>query len=375
MKFSSIQLKVNRSLRSLVNRSLRSPVKGSMGYFAFYPLTRKNHRFFRLPFYLFTLFILYILPSCTEEIDLKLRTSDVRLVVEGGISLDTIAHRVILSTTVPYFSSVYDVPYVSDAHVTITELDENMDEKRVFLLTESPTEKGHYYTNSDVYGKQRHYYRLDISNVNISGQKEFTALAHFPPIADKIDSIRVVWGQNLLMLMVLGIAPDTASIRTGWNIEVFAQDPPGANYYAMVVHKNGVPINDTLTRLLLLDNQMIAQSEIGLVGFPMAYISDSSWAAAEEGDVIELEIRAVSQDYYRFIHEFGTVYGGQNPMFGGAPANVRGNVSGGAIGYFWANGGRKASDIADKSKLSTYMWSNFLKLWIPRTFPPSSDEK
>jgi hypothetical protein len=312
-------------------------------------------------------FTFYLLPSCTEEIDLKLRTSGVRLVVEGGISFDTIAHRVILSTTMPYFSSNNDIPFVSDAIVSITEYDENMNlTGRVFILQERDTLKGHYFTNPDVYGKQRHYYRLDISNVNIAGQKEFTALAHFPPIADRIDSIRVVWGQNLLMLMLLGIAPDTASIRTGWNIEVFANDPPGANFYAMIVYKNGNPINDTLTRMLLLDNQMIAQSEIGLVGLPMAYISDSSWAAAEEGDVIELEIRAVSQDYYRFIHEFGTVYGGQNPMFGGAPANVRGNVSGGAIGYFWANGSRKAFDVADKSTLSTFVWRENTKEWTAR---------
>ena len=154
------------------------------------------------------------------------------------------------------------------------------------------------------------------------------------------------------------------SIRTGWNIEVFAKDPPGDNFYLLVVYKNGVPLNDTLTRLLLLDNQMISQNNIELEGLPMAFISDSSWMAARAGDLIELEIRGVSEEYYRYIHEFGNVYGGTNPMFGGAPANVRGNVrsvngNAIAIGYFWAHGSRRASDVANRSKRPTFTFENW----------------
>ena len=321
-------------------------------------------------FYPFTLlpFYLLILSSCTERIDIYLRTSEPRLVVDGGISFDTLAHRVVLSTTMPFFSSNDDIPFVSGAHVRITEFDENMEKTgRYFILTEDyPDRKGHYFTDPDVFGKQRHFYRLDISNVNIAGQTHFYALAHFPPIADRIDSIRVVWGEDLLMLMLTGRARNPYARRTGWNVEVFANDPPGKNYYILVLHKNDTALNDTLTRFMLLDNQMINQTEIGLVGLPMAFISDSSWMAVQEGDTVTLEIRGVSADYYRFVREFWDVYGGQNPMFGGAPANVRGNVSGGAIGYFWAHGSRRASDIADRSKESTMEWRDNTREWLPR---------
>jgi hypothetical protein len=156
------------------------------------------------------------------------------------------------------------------------------------------------------------------------------------------------------MVLLAGSNRDTTSGRTGWNVEVFADDPDGENYYAMVVYKNDIALNDTLTRLLLFDNQMISQTNIGLRGVPMVFVSDSAGNPVEEGDKITLEIRGVSKDYYRFIHEFGNVYGGSNPMFGGAPANVRGNVNNGAIGYFWAHGSRKASDIADRSKRPTF---------------------
>jgi hypothetical protein len=301
---------------------------------------------------------LFALSSCTEKIDLKLKTSEARLVVEGGIGIDTTVHTVILSTTMAYFTTSADIPYVSNATVTITEFDENMQQTQIFLLKENSSKKGHYETASNVFGKQRYTYRLNISNVNIGGQTNYTADAYFPPIADKIDSIRAVWGQNLLFLLLMGIEPNPNSIRTGWNIEVFANDTDEENYYFMVIYKNGIPLNDTLTRLLFIPNyKEFIDSTLGLAGIPVAFVSDSSYAAVKEGDILGLEIRAVSQDYARYIDEFTEVYGGSSPMFGGVPANVRGNVSGGAIGYFWAHGSRKAFDVANKSKRPTWSFT------------------
>ena len=319
-----------------------------------------------MPILLFS--VLFSIFSCTERIEMQLRPGDVRLVVDGGISFDIKAHQVVISTTMSFFSSNDDIPYVSDAHVTITEFDQNMVETgRVFLLTEHPYRKGHYFTNPDVYGKQRHTYRLTIAlKESIGGHQIYTADAHFPPIAERIDSIRAIWGQNQLMLLLTGRAPDSTRRWTGWNVEVFADDTDDENYYALILYKNGIPLNDTLTRFLLLDNQMVDQNSIGLRGLPMAFISDSSWMRAREGDEITLEIRGVSADYYRFLFEFRDVHGGQNPMFGGAPANVRGNINGGAIGYFWAHGSRKASDVADRSKLSTMAWRENTNEWTPR---------
>jgi hypothetical protein len=304
--------------------------------------------------------VLFAFSSCTEKIDIKLKSSDIRLVVEGGINFDSC--YVILSTTMDYFSTNDDIPYVSDAHVTITEFDQNMQETKIFVLTENPNQKGHYFAVSDAYGKQRHTYRLNISTHEpVGGKTHYTADAFFPPIADRIDSIRAVWDVNMLMVLLTGSSQDTTSGRTGWNVEVFADDPDGENYYAMIVYKNDTALNDTLTRLLLFDNQMISQTNIGLRGVPMVFVSDSAGTPIQEGDKVTLEIRGVSKDYYRFINEFGSVYGGSNPMFGGTPANVRGNVSGGAIGYFWAHGSRKATDIATKSKRPTFDPRLFLR--------------
>ena len=289
-----------------------------------------------------------LLFSCTEEIDITLRAGDVRLVVEGGIGIDTTSHRVVLSRTTSFFEEPEVPLYVEGATVTITEFDENMQETgRIFRLTE--TRPGHYYTDDTVFGIQRHTYRLTIVlNENIGGHTTYTADAFFPPIADRIDSIQAFWGTNMLW-MLFGVNPDVTG-RTGWNIRLWATDPPGQNFYIFVTSKNGVALNDTLTRFLMLDNTMIAQPEIGLTGVPIAFIPDDSPNAVSPGDTLGLEIRGISAEYYRWISEFRDIYSGQNPMFGGAPANIRGNISGGAIGFFWAHGNRRAYVVAGQSE-------------------------
>ncbi len=318
----------------------------------FHPLTL-------LPFYLLTLV------SCTEETKINLKASDTRLVVEGGIGIDTCVHTVILSTTVDYFTPNANVPFISDASVTITEFDEEMNATgNLFTLTESPTKKGHYETEPTVFGKQGYTYRLDISNVDIGGYQSYTAEAYFPYIADKIDAIFAVYSTNMMydVLGDMGGLVDTAELTKGWNILLSAQDPPTHEYYIFIPYKNGVPINDTLTRFFTIDDAILPEGT-GLKGLPIEFISDSSWAVAKEGDTLGLEIRSISESYYHYISEFRTVYGGSNPMFGGAPANVRGNISNGAVGYFYAYGNRKASTIARKAILPPGLRRNSKKYY------------
>jgi len=286
----------------------------------------------------------FFLFSCTEEIDITLRSGDVRLVVEGGIGIDTISHTIILSRTTSFFEDPTEPLYVVGATVTITEFDENMQETgRIFRLTE--TRPGHYQTDDTVFGLQHHTYRLTIVlNEAIGGHTTYTADAFFPPIADRIDALVAVRGTNFLW-QIFGGAPDTT--RVGWNLLLWATDPPGRqNFYIFVTSKNGVALNDTLTRFLMLDNAMIAEDGIGLTGLPIAFIPDDSPSAVSPGDTLGMEIRGISAEYYRWITEFRNIYSGQNPMFGGAPANIRGNISGGAIGFFWAHGNRRAYVIA-----------------------------
>ncbi|MCL2414086.1 MAG: DUF4249 domain-containing protein [Bacteroidales bacterium] len=298
------------------------------------------------------------MPSCTEEIDIRLRDGDVRLVVFGGIGIEPGVHTVVLSRTTSYFEDPKEPLYVEGATVTITEFDGNMQKTgEIFHLTE--TSPGHYQTAPDVFGIQGFTYRLDIFlNEEIGGYSRYSADAFFPFIADQIDSLHAIHARNMLFTGIIGGDPfDTVNRPTGWNLLLFANDPPGIeSFYVFVTYLNGVALNDTLTRLLLLDNSMIDQDTINLDGMPIAFFRDVQFGGRDTvnvGDTLGLEIRSISADHYRWILEFRNIYGGQNPMFGGAPANVRGNVRNmgrglDAIGYFWAHGSRRAYVIVGK---------------------------
>jgi len=58
--------------------------------------------------------------SCTERIDVELDESYTRLVVDGAITTDTMAHVVVLSKTSSYYYNM-PAPLVTGASVSITD--------------------------------------------------------------------------------------------------------------------------------------------------------------------------------------------------------------------------------------------------------------
>lgn len=299
-----------------------------------------------------TLFLIaaVVLTSCRERINLELGDTYKRLVVEGGITNDTMVHTVILSTTMNYFGNDNVVPYLSNLYVTITEIETGI----VTVLVENDSMPGHYQTPATYFGVQGYHYRLDIANadVNEDGElEEYTATTFCPYIADQIDSIKCFYGTNMLLNAFINFDVDTTLTHflsdTGWNILFYAQDPPTQEFYAFVTYKNGVAIDDSLKQLLTLPDDLLNMQGAYFNGFPISFIPNSSWAKAEIGDTLTLEIRSLTLAYYNYINEFVDVMGGSNPFFGSSPANVRGNVSGGAIGFFYAYCNRKKSTVLE----------------------------
>ncbi len=52
------------------------------------------------------------------------------------------------------------------------------------------------------------------------------------------------------------------------------------------------------------------------------------------GDTVTFQGCSISEAYYNFIIEVQTETGFQTPLFSGPPANVKGNISDGAVGFF-----------------------------------------
>lgn len=268
---------------------------------------------------------LLIIVSCTEPMDLKLDSTFTRLVVEGAITTDTGRHQVRLSKTTDFYYSGRP-PAVSNATVKIS------DGMQVIELLENPLGSGIYETVTEFWGEVGKTYTLMIElEEDIGGYSVYTASCLIRPTVQP-DSIQVVfqpaWGDGF------------------WEVKLYAQDPPTNDFYKLLIYINDRLVNDSLHKVFALDDRLFNGNYTNGIGvaFLSAQREDNRLVA---GDVVTLMIANLTEEYTRFIWTARSESGFNTPLFSGPPANVRGNVSNGAIGFFAAYQPRYTSRVYD----------------------------
>ena len=261
------------------------------------------------------LFILLLAPlySCTERIDISLDDSAVRLVVEGSITTDTMSHKILLSSTSGYFYNQPPQP-VSGATVTVS------DGENILDLTEvSP---GVYQTAPSVHGIEGKTYTLNIKlNKQIGGFSDYTASSKLYPVA-KLDSVNLLYH------------PDWSSAGI-WEVKCFVQDPPSADFYRFLISRNDTMITDTLDEWFVTDDRFFNGNYVN--GITVGYLDQSiKEQRLIPGDSMLVEMNNTGEGYANFLWESQSEIIGSYPLFTGPPANIKGNISNGAIGFFAA---------------------------------------
>jgi len=252
-----------------------------------------------------------IIASCTERIEIKLDDSTVRLVVDGSVTNETKVHSVILSKTTSYFYSEKP-PMVAGAEVSISS------GTRIIQLTEA--QPGIYQTDSTFVGRGGRSYTLNIKLKNpVGGFDEYSATSSMKETV-KLDSVNLVyhpdWSENGF-----------------YEVQAFFQDPLSEDYYRFLIYRNGKMITDTLDEWFVSDDRFFNGSY--LYGASVAFLDQGSERERlEQGDEITVELNCMDKDYAGFIQEAQAELWGSNPLFSGPPANVKGNISNGAIGFF-----------------------------------------
>lgn len=271
-------------------------------------------------------FLVISLWNCTERIEVNVDSSYTRLVVEGYVTTDTAAHWVRLSTTSDYFYN-QPAPSVRGAIVSIDDGDQ------VHFLAESDTIAGMYYTSVDFHGIPGKTYTLNIRNVDIDGDgttEDYSASSPLNPV-NHLDSI------TLKYFNAFGF--------TGYEVQLYAWDPPSRDWYSFKLHKNGVLITDTLYELLVENDEFFNGNYThGITA--QFLINDKPEEVVEVGDTITFEINGITEEYYNYIIEVQSQIYTQSPLFSGPPANIRTNLDNDAIGFFTAYSVNYASTIA-----------------------------
>jgi hypothetical protein len=254
--------------------------------------------------------------ACTERIEIELDSTYTRLVVYGEITSDTGVHTIRLSRTSDYYVNIPSP--VSNAYVNIS------DGTDTFLLMENPEKKGLYETSDDFYGVPGKTYSLLIENVDIYGDGETQRYEAFTkmPMLSPMDSITLKYTD--------------ITFFSGWEVQVYTWDPAGTkDYYAFKVYKNGILLTDTLTKLIVQSDDLFNGNYTN--GITAQFLRDNKPAErAIPGDTVTFELNAISRGFYEFVIELQNEVFPSSPLFSGPRANIKSNISNGALGFFHA---------------------------------------
>lgn len=253
--------------------------------------------------------------SCTEDINLQLKDTYPRLVVDGRISTDTTFHVVRLSRSGSYFDSSLPEA-VSNARVTVA------DGVRTVELIESYECPGYYLTPVRYYGVPGRTYYLRIEDVDIDydGKMEvYEARSGLNPVAS-IDSVRLEYD----------------GVWDMWKVLLYARDPAGTkDYYSFSVSVNDSLFSDRYSDVGFADDRLFDGNYAG--GLWVQTIKDKDKTGGyrlKDGDWVKLKMCGITKEFYEFLQAVQQETGFKAPLLSGPPANVVGNISNGALGFF-----------------------------------------
>jgi hypothetical protein len=287
-------------------------------------LNSENMRFPRLG--LLLIFVSLLNFSCVERIDIRLDDSYTRLIVDGAITTDTLAHTVMLSSTTSYYYN-QEIPPVTGAMLSIS------DGTIVYSMNEEAP--GIYRTEPAVFGVPGKTYTLNIKLLApVGGYAEYTASSTLYPVS-RLDSVS------------LAFHPDWSEDGI-WEVKCYVQDPPTEDFYRFIISKNSEILTDTLDEWFVTDDRFFNGNYA--YGAPIAYLQQhKDDEVLLEGDTVTVEMNSIGKSYANFIWEAQTEAGQSNPLFSGPPANVKGNISNGALGFFSAYSVTRAYTIVTDS--------------------------
>ena len=269
--------------------------------------------------------------SCTKRIEIDVDDAPSRLVIYGYITTDTKRHSIRITRSAGYFTT-NSPEGVSNAVVTISD-----NEGKVIPLAENVKEPGLYQTTANVKGEEGKTYTLDVHiDYDDRPSEHYQSEAYLQHI-NHIDSV--------------GLQASTL-FKQSVEVLLYARDIGVNTYYSIFVAVNDDVVNSTINRFFVMDNVFFRGQYMN--GIACYYLdqnpdSESPKEILRIGDIVTLNINAISQEYATFISNAQSEIRGSNPIFGGPPANVPSNIrcispSNGtpALGFFTAYPSRYA---------------------------------
>jgi len=246
--------------------------------------------------------------SCTKRVNIPLRSANIKLVVEGYLFSNDSVSWIRLTKTSGYFSNEPSPP-VSHAQVVISH------KTRQWQLTESSTLPGVYFlSDTSFHLIVSDTFKLKVVLSNPIGNHDiYESQTVVPPLRIHIDSLEI------------GYAPDFKK----WMVRYFGQDMPGEDFYLFNSRVNGKIVTDSILQKVVRQDKFFDGRYV--YGAVVQILNEQ---ALKDGDHYTLLASNITKEYYDYMTSLQDEVGDKNPLFSGPPANAKGNISHGALGFF-----------------------------------------
>lgn len=267
-------------------------------------------------------FMLIFFAACTERVNIDLEEAgESKLAVFAEITNEVKAHAVYLNKSMPYFYNE-ETPVITGATVSIS------DGTTTVGLEEDAEDPGNYYTPTDYAGVPGKTYRLNITNLDVND-----------------DGISESYTAETIMkktIPVKGVAVAYNGNWDGWDVALYASEPGETkDFYLFKVYKNGVLFSDTISNYRVYDDKFFNGKD--LEGVIVQFFDEEKGETVKRGDVVMLEVAGITEEYFHFVDALKEEVSERYPMFSGPAANLEGNISNGALGFFAAMAVSKGS--------------------------------
>lgn len=252
---------------------------------------------------------LMLLFACTERIDLDLENGDTKLVVEAFLTDQPDGRIVHITKTAPYYASGL-TPAVEGATVSIVS------EKGQWTLSE--VKPGEYALPDNFTAVAGFKYRLNIQlKEAIGGYTDYTAVTKMQPSA-VVDSVKLEY--------------DPDAFKGSYKFLWYMQDPVDSNNYLIKAYRNGQPLTDSLSTWSAFEDRYFNGNYTN--GLVVMWLFENRGIKINKGDTLKVETGVITKGFTEYVGFMQQQLAPQNPLFSPPPANVEGNISHGALGYF-----------------------------------------
>lgn len=293
--------------------------------------------------------------SCVDNYDIKIKSDQSRLVVNGAITNQKEPYMIFLTKSLAQMSfnsqeSYANTEYINDADIYITDLNESVTDtlvkywsKKRFMPVNAqelyihPSDSIYYYgqyQTTKLKGIPGHTYSLTIKWQN----KEYHAKSYMPPVSP-IDSVQFKLEQF-----------ENSKFDHNIPLIYFKEPQNERNYYLFIT-----PGNSRVWPYSILSDEYLQEYVNGLdvcKGVAPDYWMNAYPYVSDDGKLFDdyfIEMYSITKEAYEYykalIQQFKTDGGGYSP----SPASPPTNLDNGALGFFRASAVNRVDFKADRN--------------------------